>query len=131
MSYCRWSSDNWKSDVYCYESDKGFVIHVAGRKNARELKTKVDHSSIERMVETFKQQSEEIETMDYVVLDCPSAGESFCLSSLEDFMSKLIELQDEGLHVPAYVFDMITEEMTEEKEHERNKDMTGDKEESE
>jgi len=35
MSYCRWSSDNWMSDVYVYEScfDK-FVIHVAGRRRA-------------------------------------------------------------------------------------------------
>jgi hypothetical protein len=33
MSYCRFSSDNWKSDVYTYEHcDGGFVTHVAGRK---------------------------------------------------------------------------------------------------
>lgn len=34
MSYCRWSSDNWKSDVYVYEGDC-WVIHVAGRRRAR------------------------------------------------------------------------------------------------
>lgn len=29
MSYCRWSSDNFKSDVYAYEHyDGGFCIHV-------------------------------------------------------------------------------------------------------
>lgn len=33
MSYCRWSSDNWKSDVYCYEHfTGGFVTHVASNK---------------------------------------------------------------------------------------------------
>ena len=30
MSYCRWSSDRWQSDVYCY-SDVigGYTTHVA------------------------------------------------------------------------------------------------------
>lgn len=33
MSYCRFSSDNWRSDVYVYEHcDGGFVTHVAGNK---------------------------------------------------------------------------------------------------
>ncbi len=29
MSYCRFSSEHWTSDVYVYESCRGFVIHVA------------------------------------------------------------------------------------------------------
>lgn len=33
MSYCRWSSSNWRSDVYVYEHcEGGFTTHVAGRK---------------------------------------------------------------------------------------------------
>lgn len=33
MSYCRFSSDNWRSDVYTYEHcGGGFVTHVAGNK---------------------------------------------------------------------------------------------------
>jgi hypothetical protein len=32
MSYCRFSSDNWKSDVYVYEADEGWVTHVAARR---------------------------------------------------------------------------------------------------
>lgn len=33
MSYCRFSSDNWRSDVYVYEHcGGGFTTHVAGRK---------------------------------------------------------------------------------------------------
>lgn len=35
MSYCRFSSDNWKSDIYCYEHcGGGFTTHVAGNKRA-------------------------------------------------------------------------------------------------
>lgn len=29
MSYCRFSSDNFTSDFYIYESDQGFEVHVA------------------------------------------------------------------------------------------------------
>lgn len=33
MSYCRWSSDNWRCDVYVYEScSGGWLTHVAGQK---------------------------------------------------------------------------------------------------
>ncbi len=31
MSYCRWSSDNFTCDLYCYEDARGgFITHVAG-----------------------------------------------------------------------------------------------------
>lgn len=29
MSYCRWSSDNYRCDVYALESDLGYEINVA------------------------------------------------------------------------------------------------------
>jgi len=29
MSICRFSSDNWKSDVYIYESECGIELHIA------------------------------------------------------------------------------------------------------
>lgn len=32
MSYCRFSSDNWGSDVYAYESGDGVAVHVAASK---------------------------------------------------------------------------------------------------
>lgn len=32
MSYCRWSSNNWRCDVYVYEdTGGGWTTHVAGR----------------------------------------------------------------------------------------------------
>ena len=32
MSYCRFSSDKYRSDVYVYESADGFTIHVASKR---------------------------------------------------------------------------------------------------
>jgi hypothetical protein len=29
MSYCRFSTDNFNSDVYVYESEQGYVVHIA------------------------------------------------------------------------------------------------------
>ena len=114
MSYCRWSSDNWQCDIYCYESDQGYVIHVAGVRPEMP-KTKIDYSCAESMVKTFKAQMQEIEDGERIPLkDYPSAGESYCLSTLQELMDKLLELQEEGLNVPGYVFDTIAEEMAEE-----------------
>lgn len=32
MSYCRFSSDSFRSDLYVYEADDGVVIHVASNR---------------------------------------------------------------------------------------------------
>lgn len=32
MSYCRFSSDDYQCDVYCYHAEDGYVIHVAGNR---------------------------------------------------------------------------------------------------
>ena len=38
MSYCRWSSDDFQSDVYVYEDCRGpWVVHVAGRRHVISL----------------------------------------------------------------------------------------------
>lgn len=37
MSYCRFSSDNWKSNVYAYESVEGFEVYVASHRIVDEL----------------------------------------------------------------------------------------------
>lgn len=29
MSYCRWSSDNFNCDLYCYETENGFETNIA------------------------------------------------------------------------------------------------------
>ena len=32
MSYCRWSCDSFRCDIYAYEAHGGWTIHVAVRK---------------------------------------------------------------------------------------------------
>lgn len=32
MSFCRWSSDGFRSDLYIYEADDGFVVCVAEKR---------------------------------------------------------------------------------------------------
>lgn len=38
MSYCRWSSDNWKCDLYCYEDANGYITHVADNRIVKIVK---------------------------------------------------------------------------------------------
>jgi hypothetical protein len=42
MSYCRWSTDLFRCDVYVYESDEGWVTHVAGRKLKHSVPPEID-----------------------------------------------------------------------------------------
>jgi hypothetical protein len=42
MSYCRWSTDLYRCDVYVYESATGWVTHVAGRRLRHPVPPEVD-----------------------------------------------------------------------------------------
>ena len=49
MSYCRWSSMDYDCDLYIYESESGFEIHVARRRpdiDRSKLPPPVDISSV-------------------------------------------------------------------------------------
>jgi len=83
MSYCRWSSDDNKSDVYCYESNSGHVIHVA----------MYDRSMVK------------------VGLSCD--GETYSHLTLKEAYQKLLRLRTIGYHVPQSALDRMKDEMEE------------------
>src|SRR6185369_2318044 len=99
MSYCRWSSDDWRCDLYCYESeDGGWTTHVAGRKAIdvpRSLPYPINapEDQKERLWEEWfvshKAQMKFLETAEYRTIDLPHAGETFRDYALEDFKDRL------------------------------------------
>lgn len=64
MSYVRWSSDDFKSDVYCYvDMSGGFTTHVAdnriiGKRNTNPYKTKFEKIGLEYDGATFNDETE-------------------------------------------------------------------------
>lgn len=114
MSYCRWSSNNYGCDIYAYESANGYEVHVASNRVVGDIpKTNIrllmDGGEAEQKeyVAQSKAQSEFLETATRKKIGLSCDGESYTLTTLEEFRDKLIELRKEGYIFPDYVFEDI------------------------
>lgn len=117
MSYCRWSSDNFQCDIYAYESDNGYEIHVAGYKTVG-VPPEVDFSliyptqteeSIAEYVRQSQANSKWLGECERVPIGLPYDGASFTLDTLDEFYDKLIELREIGYRFPDIVLKAIKE----------------------
>lgn len=121
MSYCRWSSDWFRCDLYAYESDRGFEIHVGGRR----------HKATDNLPPEFDQADEEDERMtvtrylnlhmkvmaliadhadeNYRTLGLPHDGESFILPTEREMYAKILELEALGYRIPRGLHDEALE----------------------
>ena len=140
MSYCRFSSDNWRSDVYVYEDcSGGWSTHVAGRHRVfppipawphrwtPRLGGELDMTT-RRMVYPSKLMAItaaivyrllshwyalhmwSVRMVPLRDIDIPHAGESFNDPTAHDCMLRLMELSSLGFHVPRFAIEALREE---------------------
>jgi len=115
MSYCRWSSDNWMCDLYCYENSDGYITHVAGGRRTRGPKPtmaevfKCRDSSAS--MELYKQHNADLETIEHKPIGLPHDGKSFTDSTLEEFKATVNMLKEAGYNVPDHVLEEIDDEI--------------------
>lgn len=124
MSYCRWSSDNFKCDLYAYEDIcGGYTIHIAARRykeggrkpipkacfNAEGSYKRGESAEADRLWDehwnSIDERTEEI--------TLPFAGTTINLNTLEEMRDKMKELVAIGYKVPDYVFERIEDEIKE------------------
>jgi len=113
MSYCRWSSDNWDCDLYCYESNEGFVTHVAANRVVGEIPfvphlLSVDPDAYHK---AHNAQMEFLDTAERKVIRLPYNGQTFVDDTLEDFLERVKHLKETGYHVPDFVIESIEGEI--------------------
>jgi hypothetical protein len=116
MSYCRFSSDNWKSDVCVYESADGFEVHVATNRMVGEIPPLLvlTEENREAYLDRYQEQMTAVEAAERVPINGPHDGKSFTFGTVQGLFFCLKGLQDAGYHVPQFVFEAIEEEMNEE-----------------
>lgn len=116
MSYCRFSTDDFQCDVYCYEDVYGgFTTHVAVRRSI------IDRSSLPPKVplskDTVDQYLERHQKLMELLKDCerepiglPYDGQSFNDPTPLEAAERLEMLQEAGYNVPQYAIDALREE---------------------
>lgn len=111
MSYCRFSSDNWKCAVYCYYSTGDFyATYVAGNRLVIDLPRlpDLDHP---RFLDIHREQMALMENAKREPIGLSRDGQSFSDPDLKSFRARLESLRDEGYNVPAFVFEDIEEDI--------------------
>lgn len=114
MSYCRWSSMNWKCDLYCYGSSAGYEIHVGGNRIVGDVPHQVEWFqgiSDDEFSKRHRENMAFLEDADRKSIGLQFDGQSYTLSTLEDFKDKLLELREAGYIFPDHLLEEIDEEI--------------------
>jgi len=114
MSYCRWSSNNFNCDLYCYHSDWGFETHVAGGRYRWWVrfcwllfckKLKLDNGRTIRYGQWFPKVSLLLHLPRWtwqVKINHECAGKSFTDETEQDMVSRVKQLVNEGFRAPKF-----------------------------
>lgn len=114
MSYCRWSSYNWKCDIYAYEGEDGFITHVARNRIVGEVPNIPYTLDIEDFTKAYQVQIAFLETAQREPIGLPYDGQTFTDGDLQCFLVRLLCLKTCGYNVPDWVIANVREEMKEE-----------------
>lgn len=119
MSYCRWSCDNFKSDVYCYEHGDGtWTTHVAGYRRLGVEKVPpmpnpsdypADNPS--RWTVDYLAHHEALDKCELVPIGLPHDGKTYKDKSPKGMLDTLLYLREQGYHVPEHAIDALREEI--------------------
>lgn len=110
MSYCRFSSDNWRSDLYIYASDV-FMVNVAA--NRYEFDPKYPLPNFDEYDDFVQYRWDNRQALDWaksVPIQLPYAGEQFLYDTGKEAAEFVRELSELGYHVPNGVIEALEEE---------------------
>lgn len=119
MSYCRWSSDDYQSDVYVYESAQGWETCVAARRYvfAEPLPAAVPFPVGPGTDEQWaawlvrgRVVDEILSRSELVPIGLPHDGETYLDASPGECADRLEALRGAGYHVPQYAIDALRDE---------------------
>lgn len=117
MSYCRFSSDNWRSDVYVYGAAEGIVIHMASNRPVGEIPKgppwEMINTDPQQFADLYNAQLAWLGECEREAIDLPHAGQSFYGLTEAEAADLLDEMKAHGYHIPDGVIEELREEARE------------------
>lgn len=115
MSYCRWSSDDFTSDIYCFAHCGGyFAIHVAGNRIAPIEPLPESIPFTPPNLAAWNARRNEVrrilDASPRVAIGLPHDGQSFQEPDASACADRLEYLRGLGYVVPQYAIDALREE---------------------
>jgi hypothetical protein len=113
MSYCRFSSDDYQCDVYCYaDVCGGFRTHVASVRFvlSGKLPPPVDKSDITAWLARHRAVTVLVKDCERVDIGLPYDGEVFNDDTAQEAADRLEMLKSTGYNVPQYAIDALRDE---------------------
>ena len=115
MSYCRFSSDDFQCDVYCYEDCAGgFTTHVAtNRRTPKEpFPPRINPvTDFKAWWAREKIVGEMLKAAERKPIGLPHDGQHFNDPDLQSFLDRLLSLKAEGYNVPDYAIETVRDEI--------------------
>lgn len=118
MSYCRWSTDDFKCDLYCYRADgtnsSVWVTHIANSR--RDWNPPYELYSPEVLQNDhwrllYKFYHILMHKVPFTLIGLPYDGETFKDHTLEDFLVRVLVLKDAGYNMPDSLMERIKSEI--------------------
>ncbi|WP_129141473.1 hypothetical protein [Modicisalibacter coralii] len=114
MSFCRFSSNDWRCDLYIYEGFDGvYMLHVAKNRVAGDVpRAKLTQESLKdgSFAEAHAKQMEYVSRAERVPIGLSADGETFHIHDAEELLAKMRELKAEGYRVPCFAFESVAED---------------------
>lgn len=118
MSYCRWSSNNWDCDLYCYaDVSGGFTTHVARNRIDGDIPKEdmrlLRDGKVDEFMAQHNAQMKFLETCTRSPIGLPFDGQTFNDPDEEAFLARLLQLRLAGYRFLDYVLDDVRDEIKE------------------
>lgn len=122
MSYCRWSSDDFQSDIYCYQNiHSGYTVMIAGMKHVlkeplpppidfMDSKGKIDFEKYREYIKRDDMVMGIIKRANLVKIGLPEDGKTYHFETPIETITALKMLRDMGYRVPQKAIDELEKE---------------------
>ena len=111
MSYCRFSCDNFKSDIYLFEDCAGgWTLYVATSRVVGQVPP-LENIESPTFMESYTRQHDYLDSCRREKIGLEHDGECFRIMTIDDVLHKLTELRQIGYYVPQHAMDLVSEEI--------------------